>query len=327
MKYNRIHYLVTLALLTMVFFCNSCEKDEDENGDDTPQQESYRIEEEVKSEDSQNVSKETYEYSGEKISKVMIYDYNGKDLWEEDQKDEYSYPDAATVVITNFEMVSGEWEENDKEEIRFANGVWSEHITYNHDGVEWNPSTKTAYTYQGSQLVGMIDYDYVGGMEIAVYKIDFTWNGDKVQDATSYNYQENDWKKVTKDTIYYQDGTTIEKIETWSFDAQEVVQRVVFAYQGGKLESMTTYIVDFMGNWNQVFKNSYEYDEHGNLSKHTNFTDYLGTTKTFVSRYSYDKGSGNFRQIWGQNSGWFSWYPTPAKNLPEKEFFQNKFQY
>ncbi|MBN1339795.1 MAG: hypothetical protein JXA03_10760 [Bacteroidales bacterium] len=307
--------LAFMILVTGLLF-SGCKKDDDDDDNPAPSN-AYRIIEEIFYEDGQEDTRDVIEYADNKIKRVTNYDYSAK-AWSFASKDELSYPDASTVEIITYDYDDDNWIEDDKEVIKFANNLWSESTSYNFDGAAWNPTSKSSYEYSGTKLMKMTDYDYLGGIEIAVMKMEYGWGGEILLYATTFSFDGTAWQEITKDTITYEEGV-IAKIETFSFGSNAFVTRHEFAYESGKLKSISIYNVDFLEIWHLAFVFSYLYDEAGNLIEQTQVIDYMGISKTYETVYSYEKGSGNFRQLWGAGNGWYSWYPIPTKNPGDKQ--------
>ncbi|MCD4736357.1 MAG: hypothetical protein K8R53_09955 [Bacteroidales bacterium] len=321
---NYLKYFFGIVSLVLIILIAGCKKDDNNDDNNNPSQSAYRIVEELIYEDGTENLKEVYNYKDNKIHEVITYDYNGKDLWNEDLKEDYSY-EGSSVIIDGYEYVTGVWQPSDKKEIEFANGVWSEYTEYNYDGGEYLPVSKSEYNYDSDKLVEMVDYTYVGGNEIPEYKVEYEWGSDGIAFGTTYNYLNNEWQKTTKDSVYYSDGKIV-KVESFFYGQNLVAFKIEYTYDGDKMATATSYVVQYNGTWLESSKNTYTYDENGNLEETVNHVDYFGQ-KTFRSVYSYDKAAGNFRSIWGAGSGWYSWYPMPTKNSLNPELIKQQMQF
>jgi len=129
--------------------------------------------------------------------------------------------------------------------------------------------------------------------------------------ATNYAFDGTQWDPITKDTAFY-DADQIIKTETYSFAAGKYITRHIIAYAAEKTESVSIYNLDFQGNWNLAFLHSFTYDMNGLLSEYQHITDFMGVDKTLKTVYSYEKGMGNYKQIWDSGNGWNSWIPAPT---------------
>jgi hypothetical protein len=215
----------------------------------------------------------TYEYSGNRLSRILAYD----------EKVEFSfqYPDNNTITFNYTEDIESIYEgsgiisltNNMVSEIVFDNETKAVY-NYNSDGEiaaikyydfdgSWILYEEDVFTYSSGKLI-QIKSSYPYEVPVSEYKYVYSYNGEELKESIySHREGENPWIEESKSAYSYNFGK---------------ISKITFFYN-----NETT--------WLEEGFEEYTYDANGNLIEIYN-SKYAERTV-----YTYEEGSGNYRQI------------------------------
>ncbi len=298
-----------MVMIAAILFATSCKKD-----DDSPEKEDvgsvknngYRLVE-INSSGYYGNGVTKFEYKDDKLVKTEN-SFKSKEGEDSETKREISY-NGDEITVKNFKKESGEWKDGlSPWKITVKDNLITTMITsYNRyiysDGEEKKvEATKTRnFTYEGKKLIKtesnevagadktntIIEYKYSGENvieKLSTYtddewtfknKEEIVYNGDKISEIVSYEYNEKEkkYEKSGYDTKYTYSGDNISKIERYrdQYNPEKNVME-------NKLSSYT----------------NYEYDTNGNLvAKEYVYITYKGEERKTKTTYKYEKGDGN----------------------------------
>jgi hypothetical protein len=297
MKYQSILLPLTMFILTGI---NGCTKNDNPNGTDTF---SHRIISEKSYSDDILKGEVLYEYSGSKITKCSSTYLSGAIAPGGDVSvskiTTFQYPDKNSITGTYTLKYDGVIQSVSDIEIKLVNDKVTEIIegedritvTYNSSGqieerTEYESdrlSGNATYSYSLGKLIEMLNVSYEGS---SVYqnKYLYTYNGDEVDELTELDKEGGIWVPSGKKVFTYTDGR-ITKIQNYYYQNDSWL--------------MSPYYEEC------------KYDSFGNLTEYSAiYTE--NVTHTSKIKYTYEKGSGNYRQIF--DAGYYSFTePRPNK--------------
>ena len=138
-----------IVLISGLFCFSGCKKDTSEDEEKTKV--TYKLTESISSNDSLELYKTVYTYTGDKLILKENYSSSVKDtVWEYTSKTEITYPDNSTLSKANYNYHNGNWEESSNEIITHQDGRWQEYTKYNPNGTI---ELKTIYTYNYNKII------------------------------------------------------------------------------------------------------------------------------------------------------------------------------
>jgi hypothetical protein len=281
-----------LFLVPLLFIVLTCNKDKDDEN-------KFRIiaEEYYYNDDKDGES--TYEYLDNKISEFRYeededyyeeatFDYSEEDkIYIENVINDYGDESIEEMEITLEDGRIIEFIDDDDEKYTVTYNA-SDQIDlikiYEDDGGDWIMYATVAFDYEGDKLMELI-YE---SMDDDKEKIEYTYDGDFVDEIYYSYYYDGDWFEEDKD---------------------------VYSYTSGKV-SKITYYEYYDGEWEKdSWYEEFEYDENGNLVKSMEIDNEYD--EEYVTEYTYEKGPGNYRLIFGNfyfmDEGFVD-YPMPTKS-------------
>lgn len=145
-------------------------------------------------------TKKVYTYEGQRVAKLMYYQYNGTQ-WDENSKYEYGYDDEGRLTTQIYSSIrNGQWRVNSKDSLCYENGHCTELLNYMRmmwgDG-GWMLRGKTVFEYDGDRINCQTSYSagWFGGGEMNFDgKTDFFYDSDgELTSKTTSIYNESDW--------------------------------------------------------------------------------------------------------------------------------------
>ncbi|NOX45861.1 MAG: hypothetical protein GXO89_02660 [Chlorobi bacterium] len=311
------HRILAFVVIVAGLFCFSgCKKDIEEEKDSKV---SYRLLESISSNDSLELYKTIYTYTGDKLTLIENYSSTAKDTsWEYTSKIEITYPDNTTMDKARYDYLNGNWEESSHEIITHQDGRWQEYVKYNPNGTI---HLKTNYTYNFNKIIKKETLINNGGSMVHYRTNIFTWIDDLPSTSEYRLFLEDTSTYVIKDTITLSNGKVIKIESIHYFEKGDFDVKREYYYTGENLSSTTLYIND-SGSWVEGISDFFYYDGNGNLIKRE--SDFLKTN------YSYEENSGNLSFVEGYLTDfYYMFYPVPTKsgiNIPNGingEMFKN----
>jgi hypothetical protein len=293
------------TIASLLFIFTMCKKD---NDDSTPGT-SYRITADSMYFNDTLAFTGKITYNGNLLTEMVYYLLG----IEEYMKEGFQYSGNSISSVTEYMKTNGVWKKQMEYEITGYNGDNPTAIiihSYNESGVE-TYKYKTEYFYQGSVLQKTLNYyDESGGWTLVggtSYKYDT--KGRIIQEMedttlTSYAY-------LTSYT-YVGDNMNEALTQEYSYGILVNDYKITFEYVSGRLSKAIDY--DWgSGNWMVDGQTQYEYNAAGNLA----VVRFAGNYGTYKNEYSYDKGSGNYRQcVKSMGEAPFPGDPTPYPVKP-----------
>ena len=299
---GKFKFYAFAMLISGLLFTYGCKKDDggDDNGGGgaNPSGTDYRVSESISSEDNVETEKDVFAYEGEKISTVTSYKTQGKTEWETDSKSDVTYPDANSFVTVDSKYSSGNWTLDSKEVVTMQDGLWQTDMEYHYSGTDWITDYKTEYSYNSGKIVKEEEFGYSDGEMFNSGKILYSWIGDTPSAAVDYDWEEDAWIAVSKDTLIFSDEK-ISEIIIYNYEI-EYSTKMEYQYIGDAVSSIVIYS-NFGSGWTNLGTYSFTYDEHGNLTEQE-LTGYISSRVT----YAYEEGKGNV-SMFSENTGWFDY--------------------
>jgi hypothetical protein len=286
---SKLIFLFVFLLCTLI----SCNKDK---GDDD--ESNYRVIAEAYFYNGDTDGEATIEYLNDKVSE---YRYDEDEDYYEEATFDYSEANKIRIEYTSFE--EGE-EYEGVMEITLEDGKV---IEFMEDGSE-----KYTLTYNGSDQVEKIKTYYDDGIDWILFAtIAFEYDGDKLMEVL---YEETEGEK-SKD-VYTYDGDHVDEIISSYYSGSDWIEddKDVYSYASGRVTKIE-YYYNYEGDWEKGDYMEFSYDENGNLTETAEISDEYDDE--YVTEYTYEKGSGNYRLIFGNfyfNDDGFVDYPMPTKS-------------
>ena len=292
-----------MTVLLVIFTITGCKKDSNNSNVETF---SHRIISEKYYTGDILEGEGLYEYSGNKLSNasytIRASYITPNAIINVSKVNLFEYPSANMITGSYTEKYDGVIQNVSEIEIKLDNskvieiteGEYKCIYTYNNSGqieeiVDYESDIlrdNDTYTYTSGKLTQMIHVSYEGSLTF-LYKCDYTYNGDEINEKIEYNKEGEVW---------------------------EIVGKGVFTYTSGKLVKILYYSYS-NNNWVlSVYHSEFKYDSDGNLieSASINSENLESTEKT---KYYYEDGSGNYRQIFDAYN-YFQTEPIPNKKSP-----------
>lgn len=265
-----------LLLVAIVLIVSACKKK-----DDGLQTFTHRIISEKWYQNNQLDGEQTYTYSGNKLSKVTQDD----SYWTYESNFTYStnkitmisfetngtevYRDTAVFTLSNnriSEIVVG----TNDEKLTFS---------YNSDGKI--SKMKYYYYYNGSwTLDDESTFSYNSGNLTQIYEI---YYGETSNDEDKYLFSYNGEELKDQIHLYKESGGTWTECHKYGY-----------TYSAGRISKINYYSKNGGTTWvEDTGYDTYSYDTHGNLIEISE----VGDGYDYRTDYTYEEGSGNFRQI------------------------------
>jgi len=274
---SRVIKLITTLLV--IFTLVGCKKD---SSDTNAEAVNSRIISEKWYSDNQLSYELSYEYSGNKLSRLSSSSGNLEWLFE--------YPDKNKITYNYFRSDGPDFSDNGSGIITLVDnkvteitmddiGPYGEYkykatLVYNSDGEiesikyydydgSWIFYSEDTFTYSSGKLV-QIMYSYPTEVPISEYRYAFTYNGDELNDQV-YSRRESggDWIERSKKNYTYNLGKITKMISYWKNQT----------------------------SWVEEWDEEYTYDNNGYLIEKAT-SKYKERTE-----YTYEDGSGNYAQI------------------------------
>ena len=283
---------ITGMVSICIVFCfiltfTACNNDSDDDGPTTVD---YRVTEKINTEVSGvNTweNKTIYSYLDNLLIEAIQFEKENN-VWVEERKTEFEY-NGDWVTSTRYYKDGDDWILEGMQslyemkivdgkimEIKYTypNSVYREVFTYSRDKILkienfYNEELRYKYecTYNGDNLVEIIEYDYYEGFEELRYKYEFTYtNGNLTQILGLYN-NEGVWVNSDKD-IYMYSGNKVVQIDDYDY---------------------------YDGNWQLDDSEYYSYNGEGLLESISE----SGDGWTWEEIYTYEAGKGNYRLLYG----------------------------
>lgn len=298
-KFKFYAFALLIGGLLFSVGCSKDSDDDDDNGGDNPSGTNYRVHESIEYEGNVETSKDVFAYEGEKLSTVTSYEPQGKTEWEMDSKSEISYPDANSFEILSSDYDGGEWELDYKEVVTVQDGLWLTDMEYYYNGSDWISDYKTEYSYNSGKIVKEEEFWFDGGEMFNETKILYSWVGDTPSAAENYEWQEDVWVAVSKDTLIFSNGK-ISELKQFDYETSQYFLKMEFQYIGDDVSSIV-FSVNFGGIWTNAGTFSFTYDEHGNLTEQEITSSFLDSSRI---THVYEEGIGNVSSF-SPNTGWY----------------------
>ena len=147
-----------------------------------------------------NQNKWAYTYDGQRITELMIYQFNGAQ-WDENSKYEYTYNGEGQLSTQIYSTIrNGQWRVNSKDSLCYENGHCIELLSYMRmmwGGNGWMLRGKTEFEYDGDRITTQTSYSggWFGGGDMSFDgKTEFYYDtyGQMVSKTTSI-YNESEW--------------------------------------------------------------------------------------------------------------------------------------
>lgn len=147
-----------------------------------------------------NQTKRVYTYDGQKVSELMVYQFNGTQ-WDESDKYEYIYNGEGELSTQIFSTIrNGQWRVNSKDSLCYENGRCTELLSYMRmmwGGGGWMLRGKTTFEYDGDRISTQTSYSagWFGGGDMSFDgKTEFFYDpyGELITKTTSI-YNESEW--------------------------------------------------------------------------------------------------------------------------------------
>jgi hypothetical protein len=291
----RYKYLISSLLIVSIFI--SCENDIYNNLD-------IRVKEIIDYRDGIEEEKAVFEYSGDKLIRIMMYVKTKNNEWKENLKVEISYEGSKAIKIT-FSKDNDTWEIIEKNEYTIENDLLIEENEFKNEQDTWKPHQSYTYEYSGENIVSWKNTCFIGQDSLIFNKGEYIYFNDKL--ITYYQYE---YDSHNRDTMLLE-------------SKQEYI------YSGILMDTLIDYYLDYENNWikNYIWEYSYfndriselsqySYDEeHGDwkispyyiLKYHYNNIGYLRekyfrcpeySNQEFCTVYKYEPGNGNAKYFW-----------------------------
>lgn len=251
-------------------------------------------------------SEKIFTYSANKLSRITYTsDIN--------ESAEYllEYPDGNKIIVTCITKTDSTINER-KNELKLVNNRVVEIIHYS----EGYMAGKTEFIYKNSGLIESVKEYYYNKKAWDLHREEtfVYFSGQLTQRISINNYTSSlDYKYE-----YSYKGNEINEIVEYNkgysgSGAWNMVWKNVFTYTAGKITEIQNYDYIVVIGWDLFGNEEFKYDDNGNLVEHSEFTH--GDVEPWQkSDFTYEAGSGNFRQIYGIIDDWFPIFPIP--NLP-----------
>ena len=278
-------FLFIFLLCTLI----SCNKDKDDEN-------KFRVTAEEYFYNGDRDGEATIEYLDNKISE---YKYDEDEYNYEEATFDYSKEDKIYIEYTSYE---GGDEYVGEMEITLEDGKIIEFMEEDFE--------KFTITYNGSdQMEKVKTYFDDGAGWILFATISFDYDGGKLMETL---YEETEGEK-SKD-VYTYDGDHVDEIISSYYSSADWIEesKDVYSYTSGRVTKIE-YYYNYEGDWEKYEYLQFSYDENGNLAESVEIDDEYDDE--YVTKYTYEKGSGNYRLIFGNfyfNDDGFVDYPMPA---------------
>ena len=216
----------------------------------------------------------------------LVIDYLYDD-WETEYVYEYAYDEQDRLIAMM------DYEDNSKEEYVYnAQGLVEEiyRYDYRYDGT-WQLYAKSVLTYdEDNRLVLSVGYDFGDGDWVESSKRTWDYEAGLLQVETDYLADGNGgWTPAEKaEYSYNEEGLCIEKIESEWYGGWTAWTKIVYQYNAQQLCSEKIEYGWGGGTWNNMYKNTYDYDEAGNLLTEIAYYLQLVTEEwEYRNRYEY----------------------------------------
>lgn len=304
---NRITGIFSILIMfcfTLTFI--GCNNDDDGDIDD-PTAVTYRVAERVTTDIyNSNIyeDKSIYNYLENRLIEVIELDKEN-DIWVEDRKTEFEY-DGDWVSSRRYYKDGESWIPQDimsSEQMKIVNGkiieiketymtnVYRQVFTYSGDKItkveffdNGELEEKYVCTYNGENLVEIIEYEYYNGSERIDTKYEFTYTNGNLTEVLRLNYDAGDWLNSDRD---------------------------VYIYSGNKVIQIDDYdYVSFNDSWELDDSEYYSYNSQGLLESISE----SGDGWSWEEIYTYEEGKGNFRLLMGEGGFYDVFnYPTAQR--------------
>jgi hypothetical protein len=295
---RRLHYCSIFILAFVLIAFLSCNKD---SSTGTGNSSDYRVVSEKDYEDGSLVGSTKVTYSNNKITKisttgdgyssVSLFDYPEQNTVVED----WTFNDGGDIYTSETEytfsdnlLVEVKEDEDEKTTITYNLNNQVDELQHYYFDTDWYLSSIESYTYSNGKLAMIVS----GSVGYEEYKSVFTYNGDEIDNITSYYAYGDGWEAEDKDVYTYTDGN-ITKIRYYYYDGSD------WLYEG---------IYD-----------DYKYNANGNLIENSGTGDY-----DYTFKYTFERGQSNLNLLYG-------FYnlddkePVPFKKAPAAGF-DNRFK-
>ena len=216
----------------------------------------------------------------------LVIDYLYDD-WETEYVYEYAYDEQDRLIAMM------DYEDNSKEEYVYnAQGLVEEiyRYDYRYDGT-WQLYAKSVLTYdEDNRLVLSVGYDFGDGDWVESSKRTWDYEAGLLQVETDYLADGNGGWTPTEKTeySYNEEGLCIEEIESEWYGGWTAWTKIVYQYNAQQLCSEKIEYEWGGGTWNNMYKNTYDYDEAGNLLTEIAYYLQLVTEEwEYRNRYEY----------------------------------------
>ena len=147
-----------------------------------------------------NQNKWAYTYDGQRITELMIYQFNGAQ-WDENSKYEYTYNEEGQLASQIYSTIrNGQWRVNSKDSLCYENGHCTELLSYMRmmwGGNGWMLIGRTEFEYDGNRIINQTSYSggWFGGGDMSFDgKTDFYYDADgELVSKTTSIYNESEW--------------------------------------------------------------------------------------------------------------------------------------
>lgn len=243
------HHLYILIISIVLF---SCEKQEN-----NPNQDNYRLVQWDIFWDGSSVTRFTYEYRDQNVTKISNYD-NNNGLLSEILRWEYNYSNEYVIRIFG-KIIDDVYNKQELDSLYYHSDKLIERFHYEKNiADDWIPRGKTEYSYFGNLLDKIQIYSFFEGVwhKEGYYSLDY--NDDN--QLTSFGLHSTDDYILIKIEYYYECGKLMEIIST-----SEILSggtKVTYQYEDEKLVKLYKYTFDGQ-NWIQKAECNLEYNNIG----------------------------------------------------------------
>jgi hypothetical protein len=273
--------------ISLLFLISSCKKKDDGLPEFT-----HRIISEKDYSNNQLSYESTFEYSGNKLSKMSaqegnttyqaLFSYPGNKIVLKTSLTDGNniYLDTTTLILNNNRVTEFLMAYDQKIALSYnSEGIIQNVKSYIYDE-RWILADERTYTYNSGKLVTSITILYGSGSNFES-KSEFLYNGEGI------------YEKITS--------------TRWSEGIWSDYAAYIYTYSAGKISRITSYYKNGTV-WQEGGYNEFSYDKDDNLIKISKMSGGYEYNKT---EFFYEEGSGNYRQIFE----FFEYeYPAPMPN-------------
>ncbi len=300
---------ITGILSILIMFCFTqtfigCNNDDGGDGDD-PTTVAFRVTEKVSTEISGSYiyeDKDLYNYLDELLIEIIDLDKE-EGLWVEDRKTVFDYQ-GDWVYSTRYEKDGDNWVEQNygsSESMKIVKGKVLE-IKYTYS----NDIYRTVFTYDVNKIV-KVENLYNGELN---YKYVFTYNGGDLVEVVEYDYNDGVEELEDKYELSYSGGNLSEILRSYYNNGEWMnSDKDVYLYSGNKVIQIDDY--DYYNDtWELEYSEYFSYNSLGLLET----VSESGEGWTWEEVYTYEEGIGNYRLLQGDGAWYYIHnYPTPQR--------------